>query len=245
MATCCYPAGTYGGGMSCRRVLEPFLHELSESLGRAIDAKDPCTSTHSEEVATVSHALALALRLTPGDADIIHIAGHLHDIGKIGIPDAILFKPDRLSDEEWGVVRRHPGMGAEMLRPVAALQLHGIPAMVGQHHERFDGKGYPQGFSGRAIHPGARIIAVADGLSAMMQRRSYRAAWTFDEALEEVVRCRGTQYDPEVVDALRATQAPVRGIMEAFAEDAHYAETGCATEGHKADVAGLAHVTPA
>lgn len=203
---------------TCRRVLEPFLHELSESLGRAIDAKDPCTSTHSEEVATVSHALALALRLSPGDADIIHIAGHLHDIGKIGVPDAILFKAGPLTQEEWAVMRRHPGMGAEMLRPVAALQAYGIPVMVEQHHERFDGKGYPSGLGGRDIHPGARIIAVADGLSAMMQRRTYREAWSFDEAFAEIRRCAGTQYDPEVVSALQVASGPVRAIMGAFAD---------------------------
>ena len=136
-----------------------------------IDAKDHFTRQHSEEVAVVAHALALGLGLPPCLADHIHIAGHLHDIGKIGIPDAVLQKPGNLTDAEWELVRLHPQMGADIIRPVNFLAASGVVEMVYYHHERWDGKGYPEGLAGDRIPLGSRIIAVADTLSAMLQDR--------------------------------------------------------------------------
>lgn len=179
------------------------LHQFAESLGTAIDAKDPYTSMHSEEVAEVSHALALTLGLSPREADIIHVAGHLHDIGKIGVPDAILRKQGALTTQEWQAMRRHPELGANILMPVAALSSLGVVDMVLHHHERYDGKGYPGKFKGVQIPLGARIIALADSLSAMLQNRPYRQALNFDKVSNEIVRCSGTQFDPRVVEAFR------------------------------------------
>ena len=190
-----------------------ILHQFSESLGTAIDAKDPFTSLHSEEVAEVAHAIALAMGLDTGDADIIHVAGHLHDIGKIGVPDEVLKKKEPLTDLDWKFIRRHPETGANILRPVKALAKSGIVDMVRHHHERFDGKGYPGRLKGEAIPRGARIIALADALSAILQNRPYRPAKDFDEAVTEIINCSGTQFDPLVVTAFLRIKDEIRSIL--------------------------------
>lgn len=178
------------------------LHQMAESLGLAVDAKDPCTCEHSEEVAVISQILALRMGFTPREAEAIHIAGHLHDIGKIGVPDAILQKPGPLTRTEWLVIKRHPEIGAEIVRPVRALsQSGGIADMILHHHESYDGEGYPHGLRGRAIPTGARIIAVADSLSAMIQPRAYKPAMDFEAARSDIVRFSGQRYDPRVVEA--------------------------------------------
>ena len=178
-----------------------IVHEMSESFGRAIDAKDPFTKNHSDEVAVISQAVALAMGFTPLMADVIHIAGHLHDIGKIGVPDSVLTKPDPLTDDEWRLIKKHPAMGAAILAPVEAMANMNVPELVLCHHERFDGKGYPRRLSGNSIPLGARIIALADSLSAMLQKRPYRDKIAFDLACREIERCAGTQFDPHVVAA--------------------------------------------
>ncbi len=148
------------------------IHQFAESLGNAIDAKDPYTEKHSLEVAEISRILALSLGLGKKRADIIHIAGHLHDIGKIGVPDRILNKRGELNEDEWTAIRRHPQIGADILRPVREIAGAGICEIVLYHHERYDGRGYPRGLRGKAIPLGARIIAAADSLSAMTGCRS-------------------------------------------------------------------------
>jgi HD-GYP domain-containing protein (c-di-GMP phosphodiesterase class II) len=185
------------------------LHQFAESLGNAIDAKDPHTSMHSDEVAEVARILALAMNLTPSQAAVIHVAGHLHDIGKIGVPDSVLRKQGPLTTKEWQAIRRHPEAGAAILEPVTALKRIGVVDMVLHHHERWDGKGYPHGLKGAAIPLGARIITVADSLSAMLQDRPYRAALNLDRACREIERCAGTQFDPAVVAAFRRASAKI------------------------------------
>ncbi|XPV76651.1 MAG: HD-GYP domain-containing protein [Desulfovibrio sp.] len=177
------------------------IHQFSESLGNAIDAKDHHTSSHSEEVAEIAKMIALEMRLSKRVAEIIHVAGHLHDIGKIGIPDSVLQKNGALNDEEWRLVREHPAKGAEIIYPVEALRDLGIVKMVRHHHERYDGCGYPDGLKGKSIPLGARVITLADSLSAMTQDRPYRAGCSFVEAKNEIVRCCGRQFDPCVVRA--------------------------------------------
>lgn len=195
-------------GEGCNAVTV-LLHEMAESLGAAIDAKDPCTRAHSEEVAVVSEMLALTMGVGHDLARVVHVAGHLHDIGKIGLPDAVLQKPGALSVAEWEMVRRHPVMGHDILQPVGCLRLSGVPRMVLHHHERWDGKGYPHKLAGHRIPLGARIIAVADSLSAMLQPRAYRAPLPFAEAAAEVRRCVNTQFDPRVVEAFTAVESRV------------------------------------
>lgn len=182
-------------------VVTTVLHQFAESLGAAVDAKDAHTRQHSEEVAVVAHTLALRLELSPTQADIIHVAAHLHDVGKIGLPDAVLRKAGPLNEAEWALVRRHPVIGAEIVRPVRALCECGVVDMILHHHERFDGRGYPAGLRGSAIPLGARVIAVADSLSAMLQARPYRPALSCEQACDELSRQAGKQLDPLVVEA--------------------------------------------
>jgi HD-GYP domain-containing protein (c-di-GMP phosphodiesterase class II) len=180
------------------------IHQFAESLGNAVDAKDPLTFNHSQEVAVFSQELARAMGLAESMVAHIHVAGHLHDIGKIGIPDAILRKKGRLSREEWGWVRKHPEIGARIVRPVSAFAaVGGVEGMILHHHEAYDGSGYPLGLRGEEIPVGARIIAVADTLSALMQDRPYRLGTDLERALAEIRRCAGSQFDPAVVEALK------------------------------------------
>ncbi|MBL3582544.1 HD-GYP domain-containing protein [Oleidesulfovibrio alaskensis] len=182
------------------------VHQLAESLGNAIDARDPHTHSHSDEVAETARVTALAMGCSFEQAEMLHIAGHLHDIGKIGIPDNILRKASPLDDEEWEIMRSHPLIGANIIRPVALLaESGGVVDVVLHHHERWDGKGYPHGLAGRDIPLGARIIAVADTLSAMLQTRPYREGRSFGAAVAEIVRCSGSQFDPAVVEAFVAS----------------------------------------
>ena len=161
-------AGKCGGIGACAA---STAHELAESLGRAVDARDSRLFRHSEVVADLSSMLARAHGLTTLQAQMVHMAGHLHDVGKIGIPDHILRKPGPLSAAEWEIMRRHPAIGAEILRPVRVFcGRPGVCEIVLAHHERFDGGGYPHGLRGAEIPLGARIVAVADAFSAMMTR---------------------------------------------------------------------------
>ncbi|WP_147822465.1 HD-GYP domain-containing protein [Salidesulfovibrio onnuriiensis] len=193
------------------------IHVFAESLGNAIDAKDHCTRSHSEEVAVVSQAIGQQVGLSASQADILHIAGHLHDIGKIGISDAILKKSGPLTDAEYKVIKTHPQMGAEIIGPLTTLMGNdGIAKMVLHHHERYDGTGYPHGLRGTRIPLGARIIAVADSLSAMLQTRPYRPAMDFGKAADEVARCAGTQFDPRIVEAFLDIQDTIKGYIDSM-----------------------------
>jgi len=197
----------------CGDVLLALVHQLAESLGRAIDAKDSHTMAHSEEVAEVSKFLAAAMGLPRDEVACVHVAGHLHDIGKIGVPDAVLGKPGRLDPDEWRRMQAHPAIGADILEPLDCLARTGIVEMVRAHHERFDGAGYPAGLKGREIPFGARVISVADSLSAMLQTRPYRPAMGFAEARVEIARCAGNQFDPDVVDAFLTVAGDVRQLL--------------------------------
>ncbi len=197
----------------CPRVSR-IVHEMSESFGRAIDAKDPFTKNHSDETAVIAQAVASAYGLSSEMCHVIHIAGHLHDIGKIGVPDCVLTKAGALSEEEWCLVRKHPVTGAAILSPVRAMARMGIPELVLCHHERFDGRGYPRNLSGEHIPLGARIIALADSLSAMLQQRTYRKGMDFEDACREIARCAGTQFDPEVASVFFSIRGEAGGLLE-------------------------------
>lgn len=215
------PPGPLDGcsGLHLCPELADTIHQLAESLGNAVDARDHCTRSHSQEVAEVAQVLALELGLSPAVARLIHVAGHLHDLGKIGLPDAILHKRGPLDEAEWALVRLHPVMGADIVRPVRGMNgPGGIAEIILHHHERLDGSGYPHGLAGDRIPLGARVIAVADSLSAMMQPRPYKGPRSFADALTEIARLSGIHYDPLVVGALlrqaervRRQLAPGRG----------------------------------
>ena len=169
------------------------------ALVRALDAREHETSDHSQRVVKYTEAIAERLSLRGPELEEIGRGALLHDIGKIGVPDAVLLKPAKLTTEEWKEMRRHPDIGYDMIRSIEFLNTPA--AIVLSHQERFDGRGYPRCLRGEEIHIGARIFAVADTLDAMTSDRPYRKGTTFENAVDEIQRCAGSQFDPEVVRA--------------------------------------------
>ena len=169
-----------------------------KSLAETIDAKDAYTRGHSEKVSLYAEATARGLGLEGDELQTIRYAGYLHDVGKIGIPDAILTKPGKLTVEEFGVIKKHPVLSERILKPVDFP--FPVQPVVRHHHERYDGKGYPDNLTGMEIPLGARILAVADSYEAMTSDRPYRKALSVVKAIEELECNRGTQFDPRVVD---------------------------------------------
>jgi HD-GYP domain-containing protein (c-di-GMP phosphodiesterase class II) len=196
-------------------------HEMAESLGRAVDARDRRLFRHSEVVADLASLLAQAHGLTSRQTQLVHMAGHLHDVGKIGIPDHILRKPGPLTAQEWEIMRLHPRIGAEILRPVHVFcGRPGVCEIVLAHHERFDGTGYPFGLRGAKIPLGARIVAVADAFSAMTETRPYRKALILEEAVAELRRGAGSMFDPDVVRDLLSLCDKLPGLLETASQRA-------------------------
>lgn len=170
-----------------------------QALTASIDAKDRYTRGHSERVAHVASALAREIGLSEEEAERIRIAGLVHDVGKIGVPEAVLTKQGRLNDAEFDAIKRHPQIGYGILQDIPTLQ-DVLPGVL-HHHERWDGRGYPSGLSGEQIPLQARIIAVADTFDAMSSTRSYRPAMPREKVLAELQRCAGTQFDPALIPA--------------------------------------------
>ena len=180
------------------RELEGRIQELSLSFSRSLELRDHYTAGHSNDVLAYGIIIAEELGL-PIDARLRESL-LLHDIGKLGIPDRILLKPDALTPDEWATMKKHAEIGAELLRDFESFRE--VADIILAHQERYDGTGYPRGLSGDSIPMIARIIAVADAWHAMTEDRPYRAALPFDEAILELLRNRGRQFDPGVVDAL-------------------------------------------
>jgi hypothetical protein len=181
------------------RLLEESALEAVESLNATVDAKDSYTAGHSQRVQRIAVALGEQLGLERERLDILRFAGLFHDIGKIGVPDAILTKPDRLTKLEFEIVKRHPEDGARIIGRLHRLHT-AVPAVL-HHHERWDGDGYPHGLRSDGIPLEAAIVGLADAVDAMTTDRPYSCARTLEEATDEVARNRGTQFAPAVVDA--------------------------------------------
>lgn len=179
--------------------LEEMFFQTAESLAAAIEKRDPYTGGHTQRVTRYSLATARYLFLTPLEIKWLKISAVLHDIGKIGIDDQILRKPDRLGPEEFNQIKEHAAKGAEILSPIK--QLKEIIPGVKYHHEQIDGSGYPEGLKGDSIPLMAKIVAVADTFDAMTTERPYRKALSREMALTELKRCSGTQLDQRVVEA--------------------------------------------
>lgn len=168
------------------------------ALANAIDARDPYTYHHSNNVTRYEVAMAKEINLGEKKIENIRYAGLLHDIGKIGIKDSILTKPGKLNDEEYNQIKSHPLKGEEIIKSLPFLKE--ITKMVRHHHERFDGKGYPDGIKGERIEIGARILAIADSFDAMTTKRVYRDPMTLAQAREELIKNKNTQFDSSLVD---------------------------------------------
>ncbi len=179
--------------------LEEMFFQTTDSLADAIEKRDPYTGGHTQRVTQYSLAIAKYLQLKPLERKWLKITSVLHDIGKVGIEDQILKKPERLSPEEFEMIKRHCNIGVEIIEHVRQLR-DSIPG-VKSHHEQLDGKGYPDGLKGEEIPVLARIVAVADTFDAMTTDRPYRKAMEKEAAVEELSRCSGTQFDEKVVEA--------------------------------------------
>lgn len=175
--------------------IERISMQIVKALSGAIDAKDTYTNGHSTRVADYSKEIARRAGLSQEAQNDIYMMGLLHDVGKIGIPDAIINKPAKLTDEEYSIIQNHPVMGAKILKNITEFPKLSIGARW--HHERYDGKGYPDGISGDDIPLEARIIAIADAYDAMSSRRSYRDVLPQEQVRGEVQKGKGTQFDPE------------------------------------------------
>jgi diguanylate cyclase (GGDEF)-like protein len=174
-------------------------YRAAAGLARTVDGRDAYTGEHSERVAALAARIARRLDFDEGEVELVRLAGSLHDVGKLAIPEEILRKPGELNETERLVLERHPQIGHRMLENLGAEP---IADWVLHHHERWDGSGYPHRLRGEEIPFGSRIIFVADAYDAMTSERVYREALTPEEALEELSRCAGTQFDPTVVDAV-------------------------------------------
>jgi putative nucleotidyltransferase with HDIG domain len=174
------------------------------ALAAALDLRDPSTAAHSRTVAQYAALTGTALGLPPARLQRLRLAGLLHDLGKIAVPDAVLHKPGALTDEEWALMRSHPEVGAQLC---ASAGLPDVAAWVRAHHERADGRGYPNGLRAEEIPLESAVLAVADAYEAMTADRPYRAAIPAEQAREKLRRCAGSQFDPRVVEAfLTATE---------------------------------------
>ena len=176
---------------------ESFVQSVT-ALANAIDIRDTYTKAHSQEIANWAGRTARALGCTNNEVDEIYLGGLLHDIGKIGIPDAILQKPTKLEEDEWKTVKKHPELGAELISPIKRLS--GVSPLIENSHERYDGLGYPHGIKGEAIPLGARIISVVDLYSAMLDKRPYKEPLSTVKIIKELKDNSGKMYDPRVVE---------------------------------------------
>jgi len=181
-----------------QRTLDGVIH----AMALTIEKRDPYTAGHQERVAHLACSMARTMDLGPEQVKGLGMAAHIHDIGKIRVPSEILSKPGQLSDIEFAIIKTHPKVGYDILRPIEFPWP--VAETVYQHHEKMDGSGYPRGLSGKEILLEARIIAVADVVEAMAFHRPYRAALGIDKALTEIVRGKGRLFDPEVVKACLA-----------------------------------------
>jgi len=179
-------------------LLEKTHFETIMAFSEALEARDQYTAGHSRRVMEYSQSIGQRMKLDRQDIEDLKKSALLHDIGKIGIPDIILKKQTKLTDEEYAIIKSHTETGSSILKYIKSFK-HLVPAVY-HHHEQFDGEGYPQGVKGEAIPLHARIIAIADTFDAMTSSRSYRKALSFRTALSELERNKGTQFDPEIAD---------------------------------------------
>ncbi|MBI4368290.1 MAG: HD-GYP domain-containing protein [Candidatus Omnitrophica bacterium] len=195
-----------------RKKEQETYYQIVMSLAHEVNAKDPYTAGHLQGVERLGLMTAqeMGYDMSGKRKDILVASLHLHDVGKIGIPDHILMKPGSLTDEEWKIMRQHPVKGAKILEPLTGFKE--VANVVLHHHENYDGSGYPSGLKGEAIPLEARIVSVVDAFHAIVSKRCYSKGKPIEVAFEELERCAGTQFDPQVVGAfIRAYQRTLNG----------------------------------
>jgi putative nucleotidyltransferase with HDIG domain len=171
---------------------------LAAAMVVLLDSKDEYTAQHSAAVAMYCRDIARALELPEEEAEALHLAGLLHDLGKVGTPDAVLGKETTLNEDDWAYIRQHPGKGAEVLSHLAAYQ--DVADIVQYHHERLDGSGYPDGVTGEGIPELSKILAIADSYHAMTSDRPYKAARSSFDALKELRKCAGVTLEARYIE---------------------------------------------
>ena len=177
-------------------MLKQIFMDTATALAAAIEAKDPITGCHGQRTAELAVGLARAVGISDDELDGIYVGAVLHDIGKIAIPTEILVRMHPLTEEEWALIKRHPLDGAKMISSVRFPW--NVKSLILQHHERFDGTGYPAGLRGEGIILSARIFSVVDAFEAMTSDRPYRRALQEEKALDEITVNAGTQFDPDI-----------------------------------------------
>ena len=198
--------------------LEQAYLDSIQTLRNTVEAKDIYTRGHSDRVSELSVLIGKKLGLSEADLKVLEIGGLFHDIGKIGVPDSILQKEEKLTDDEYSQIKQHPNIGLHILSHAAIFK--NILPIVEHHHEKFDGSGYPGKLAGNDIPYLARIATVADSFDAMTSCRSYRNALSIETVIAEFERCRGTQFDPDIADLfltiLREDFGAVKEIMDKY-----------------------------
>jgi len=192
--------------------------QIVQRLGRAAEYKDNETGMHVIRMSHYAQLLALAVGMGEAWAEDLLHAAPMHDVGKIGIPDAVLLKPGKLDAEEWAVMRRHPKIGAEIIGEHAGGVLCVARQIALTHHEKWDGSGYPEGLAGEAIPLAARIVAIADVFDALTTRRPYKAAWSMETAFCHLRSESGRHFDPALVEPFIALEPEIRAVRERWAE---------------------------
>ena len=199
-------------------LLEKAYLESIETLRYTVEAKDSYTRGHSDRVSAYSVLIGKKLNLSESDLKTLQIGGLFHDIGKIGVPDSILLKESKLTDDEYSEIKNHPSIGAHILSNASIFQA--IIPIVKHHHEKYDGHGYPSQLKGEDIPYFARIAAIADSFDAMTSRRTYRDSLSMDVVIAEFERCKGTQFDPKLadifLDILRNDFSEIKSIQEKY-----------------------------
>ncbi|MHB9131876.1 MAG: HD-GYP domain-containing protein [Armatimonadota bacterium] len=188
---------------------EHLLIQTIQALTAAIEAKDPYTAGHSQKVAHLALLFAQALGLNDTDVFVLRLAGLMHDVGKIGIPEGILLKPDKLNEREWEIMKQHPVIGAEIVGQIGDLDF--VSKVVRSHHERWDGTGYPDGLQGQTIPLLSRILYLSDAYDALTADRSYRTGMSHSQALTIIKRLTGSHFDGELVQVLEEEVLPMLG----------------------------------
>ena len=198
--------------------LEKAYLESIETLRYTVEAKDPYTKGHSDRVAEFSVLIGKKLGLSEEDLKTLRIGGLFHDIGKIGIPDSILLKDERLTPEEYSEIKHHPSIGTHILSNATIFS--NIIPIVKHHHERYDGRGYPENLKGEDIPFLARIATVADAFDAMSSKRTYRNSLDIDTIIDEIQKNSGTQFDPKIaevfLDILKNEYGLIKDIQEKY-----------------------------